>query len=108
MDEIENADNDIDDDNLFFIRSNKEKLDFNTFKKPLNVILAIYNGEISLKEAEFKQRDFKKIGDLYGYEPKNEKEKEDISRVLMQANELLEYRKKIIDALKMILFSLNI
>ena len=101
MDEIEDADNDIDDDNLFFIGSNKEKFNFNTFKKPLYVVLAIYNGEISLKDAEFKQSDLeKKIGDLYGYEPKNEKEKEDISQVLMQANDLLEYREKIIDAFK--------
>ena len=31
-----------------------EKFNFNIFKKPLNFISAIYNGEISLKEAEFK------------------------------------------------------
>ena len=65
MDEIEDADNDIDDDNLFFIGSNKEKFNFNTFKKPLYVVLAIYNGEISLKEAEFKQRDLEKKKEIY-------------------------------------------
>ena len=37
-----------------------EKFNFNTFNKLLNSISAIYNGEISLKEAEFKQRDFEK------------------------------------------------
>ena len=30
------------------------RFDFNTFNKPLNFISAIYNGEISLKDAEFK------------------------------------------------------
>ena len=40
--------------------SNKKQFNFNTFNKPLNFISAIYNGEISLKEAEFKQRDLEK------------------------------------------------
>ena len=39
--------------NFIFIGSNKEKFSFNIFRKPLNFISAIYNGEISLKEAEF-------------------------------------------------------
>ena len=43
MNEIE----DIDDGKLLFICSNKEKFNFNTFRKPLNFISAIYNGEIS-------------------------------------------------------------
>ena len=55
MDEIKDADDHIDDGKLLFIGSNKEKFNFNTFNKPLNLILAIYNGEILLKEAEFKQ-----------------------------------------------------
>ena len=49
IDEIEDADDDIDDDKPYFIGSNKKKFNFNTFTKPLNFILAIYNGEISLK-----------------------------------------------------------
>ena len=60
MDEIKEANDDIDVHKLVFISSNKEKLNFNTFKMPLNFISAIYNGEISLKEAEFKQRDLEK------------------------------------------------
>ena len=60
MDEIEDADDDIDGGQLLFIGSNKEKFNFNTFNKPLNFISAIYNGEISLKEAEFKQRNLEK------------------------------------------------
>ena len=60
MDEIEDANDDIDNCKPFFIGSNKEKFNFNTFNKPLNFISAIYNGEISLKEAEFKQRNLKK------------------------------------------------
>ena len=80
MDEINDADDDIDDGKLLFIGSNKEKFNFNTFNKPLNFISAIYNGEISLKEAEFKQRDLeKKIGELrFNNKPKDEEEKEKI------------------------------
>ena len=91
MDEIEDADDDID-----------KKFNFNTFNKPLNFILAIYNGEISLKEAEFKQRNLKeKIEEInFNYKPKNEKEKEEIRQVLTQANDLLVCRNKIINAFK--------
>ena len=98
MDEIEDADDDIDDGKLLFIGSNKNKK-FNTFRMPLNFISDIYNGKISLKEVEFFQRNLeKKIEDLqFSYKPKNEKEKEEINEVLMQANEmsfLSEYLKK--------------
>ena len=97
MDEIEDADGDIDDGKLLFIGDNKEKFNFNTFSMPLSFLSDIYNGKISLKEAEFNQRNLeKKIEELqFGYEPKNKKEKEEINGVLMQANNLLEYRKKI-------------
>ena len=60
MDEIEDADDDIDDGKLLFIGSNKEKFIFNTSNKPINFILAIYNGEISLQEAEFSQKELAK------------------------------------------------
>ena len=60
MDEIEEADDDIDNGKLLFIGSNKEKFNFNTFRKPLNFLLPIYNGEISLKEAEISQRKIEK------------------------------------------------
>ena len=42
------------------------------------------------------------------HEPKNVKEKEEINGVLMHANDMLEYRGKIIEAFKMVLFRLNI
>ena len=58
MHEIEDADDNIDDDKLLFTGSNKEKFNFNTFKKALNFISAIYNGKISLKETEFFQKIF--------------------------------------------------
>ena len=82
---------------FLLIGSNKKKFNFNTFNKPLNFILAIYNGKISLKEAEFKQRNLEeKIEGLqFNYKPKNEEVKEEINEVLMQANDLLEYRNKI-------------
>ena len=98
MDEIEDANDDINIHMLVFIGSNKEKFNFNTFRMALNFLSAIYNGEISLKEAEEKQE---KIEELkFNYLPKNEKEKEEINGVLMQANDLLEHRDKIIDAFK--------
>ena len=54
--------------NFFFIGSMKEK--FN-----LNFLLNIFNGKITLKKAEIKQRDLnKKIEELkFNYKPKNEK-----------------------------------
>ena len=102
MDEIEEVNNDIDIHKLLFIGSNKEKFNFNTFRMPLNFLSDIYNGKISFKKAEFKQRDLEiKIRDLqFGYKSKDEKEKEEKSQVLMQANDLFEYRERIIDAFK--------
>ena len=78
MSQIEDANDDIDDGKHLFICGNKEKLNFNTFRKPLNFTSAIYNGEISLKEAGFFQKNSeKKIEDLkFNYKPKNETEKE--------------------------------
>ena len=53
----------------------KKKFNFNTFSMPLSFLSDIYNGKISLKEAEFNQRNLeKKIEELqFGYEPKNKK-----------------------------------
>ena len=102
MDEIEDADKDIDICKLVFIGSNKEKFSFNIFRMPLNFLSAIYNGEITLKEAQIFQRNLeKKIEELkYNYKPKNVEEKEEINGVLMQANDILEYRDKIIEAFR--------
>ena len=62
----------------------------------------IYNGEISIKEPEFKKRDLEKeIENLqFYYIPKNKEEKEKIEEVLRHANESLECRDKIINAFK--------
>ena len=60
IDEIEDANDDIDDGKLLSIGSNKERFNFNIFNKPLNFIAAIYNSKISLKEAEFKQKNIEK------------------------------------------------
>ena len=110
MDEIGENDDDIDLNKLAFIGSNQEKFHFNTFRMSLNFLQGIYHEKISLKEAEFKQRDFeKKIDDLkFGYKLKDKKEKEEKLQVLLHANDLLESRNKIIKALKMIFFRLNI
>ena len=55
-DEIEDADDDIENNKLLFIGSNKEKFNFNTLRMPLNFLSAISNGEISLKEAAISQK----------------------------------------------------
>ena len=106
IDEIEEVNNDIDKHMLFFIGNNKEKFNFNTFRMPLNFLSDIYNGKISLKEAEFKQRDLEKI--IYelqfNYTPKNKREKEEVDGVLMQAKDLVKYRNKLLGHLKMVLF----
>ena len=97
---------------LFLLVVIRKKIIFNTFKIPLDFLSAIYNGEISLKEAEIQQRDLeKKTEELkFNYKPKTETEKEEINGVLMEANDLFQYRDKIIDSfnLKMVLFCLNI
>ena len=87
---------------LLFIGSNKEKCNFNTFRKQLNFLLAIYNGEISLKEAEIFQRKIEtKIEELkFDYRPKMEywcKKMTCWNRVI-----------KLLMHLKMVLFLLNI
>ena len=81
MDEIEDHDDDIDINKLAFVGSNKEKFNFNTFRMPLNILSDIYNGNISLKEAEFKQKDLEKeIENLqFYYIPKNKDKKEEKS-----------------------------
>ena len=102
MDEIEDANDNIEFNKLLFIGSNKEKFNFNIFRMPLIFLSAIYNGEISLKEAEISQRNLeKKIEELkYNYKPENVEEKEEINGVLMLANNMLEYRDKIIEAFR--------
>ena len=106
MDEIEEDDDDIDINKPAFIGSDREKFNFNNFDMPLNFLSNIYNGKISLKEAEFKQRDLEKI--IYelqfNYTPKNKREKEEVDGVLMQAKDLVKYRNKLLGHLKMVLF----
>ena len=111
MDEIEDANSDIDYNKLFYIDSNKEKFNFNIFSMPLNFLSDIFNGKITLKKAEINNRNLnKKIEELkYNYKPKNEKEKEEIDEVLMHVNDMLEYGEtKLLMHLKMVFFYLNI
>ena len=56
MDEIKDTDNDTDKYKLLFIGNNKEKFNFYTFRWPLNFLSDIYNGQISLKVVEIKQK----------------------------------------------------
>ena len=78
MDEIKDADNDIDKNRLVFIGSNRKKFNFNIFRITLNFPSSIYNGEITLKEAELSERTLeKKIEELkFGYRLENEEEKD--------------------------------
>ena len=100
MDKIEDAEDDIDIYKLGF--TDNKKFNFNTLRMPLNFLSAIYNGKVSLKEAEISQKNLeKKIGELkFNYKSESAEEKEEINRVLMQANDLFEYRDKVIDAFK--------
>ena len=77
MDEIEGANDDIDYNKLLFIRSSKEKFNFNIFSMPLNLLLDIFNGKITLTKTEINQRDLnEKIEELeYNYKPKTKKKK---------------------------------
>ena len=99
MDKIEDGNKNIDIKNFLLIDSNRKKLNFNTFRMPLNFLSDIYNGETSLKEAEFFQRILKRKMEELGvnYKPKNAKEEEEIDGVLMLGDEILEYRDKIVD-----------
>ena len=58
-----------------------KKINFNTFKMPLSFLSAIYNGEITLKEAEIRQKNLdKKIEELkFNYKSTNVKEEEEIN-----------------------------
>ena len=102
MDEIKDAENGIDIYKLVFLGSNRQKFNFNIFKKPLNLLSTIYNGDITLKKAEILQRDLdKNIEKLkFNYKPKNVEEKEEIDKVLMHANDMFEYRDEIIEAFR--------
>ena len=55
---------------------------------PVDFLSAIYNGEME-----------EEIEELKGYRPENA-EREEISGVLMQANDMLEYRKKMIETFR--------
>ena len=57
MDEIEDENDDIDYNKLCFVVSNRGKCSFNSFGALLNFLLDIFNGKITLKKAELKQRD---------------------------------------------------
>ena len=102
MDEIKDADNDIDKNRLVFIGSNRKKFNLNIFRITLNFLSSIYNGEITLKEAEISERTLeKKIEELkFGYRLENEEEKEEIDKVLMHANDMLKYKDKVIEAFR--------
>ena len=100
MDEIEDVNKDIDIYKLVFIGSNRGKLSFNIFRMPLNFLSSIYNGQVALDRI-YSKRFIDEINELkYNYKPKNVKEEEEINEVLMQANNMLEYRDKIIEAFR--------
>ena len=60
MDEIEEANNNIDIYKLVFIGSNQKKFNFNTFKMLLKFLSAIYIDEISFKEGDISERKIEK------------------------------------------------
>ena len=60
MDKIEDPDDDINVYTPVFVGSNKDKFNFDTFNMQLHFLSNIYNCKISLKEADFKQKDLEK------------------------------------------------
>ena len=102
MDEIEDVNKDINVKKLAFISSNREKFNFNKFRMPLNFLSSIYNDQNTLKEAQFLQKDLcDEINELkHKYKLKNVKEEEEIYGVLMQADDMLAYRDKIIESFR--------
>ena len=60
IDGIEDANNDIDYNKLFFIGIKKEKFNCNTFSTQLNFLVDILNGRITFKKAEINQRNLNK------------------------------------------------
>ena len=67
---------------------------------PFNFLSSIYNGEVALDRI-YSKRFIDEINELkYNYKPKNVKEEEEINEVLMHANNMLEYRDKIIEAFR--------
>ena len=69
------------DINLLLLEVIIKNFNFDTFKMPLSFLSAIYNGEITLKEAEIRQKDLdKKIEELkFNYKSTNVKEEEEIN-----------------------------
>ena len=53
--ELEDTEKDLNKKILNFVGSNREKFNVSTFKNPLDFLLNIYHGKITLKEAEFLQ-----------------------------------------------------
>ena len=101
IDEIEEANDDIDYNKLLFVGSNSEELKFNIFGTLLSFLLAIFNSKITLKRQNLRKEIQKKKQDLRGCRINaGEEEKEIIDGVLMQANGLFEYRDKVFDAFK--------
>ena len=80
MDEIEDANNDIDYNKPFCIGSNKEKFNFNIFSTPLNFLFDIFQGKTTLKKAEINQNNLKqkyrKLNITINQKMKKKKEKQ--------------------------------
>ena len=55
IDEIEEANDDIDYNKLLFVGSNSEELKFNTFGTLLSFLLAIFNSKITLKRQNLRK-----------------------------------------------------
>ena len=101
VDGIEDANKDIDIKNRFFIGSNWKKFNSNTFRMLQNFLSDICNGEIKRGRISSKKFREKEIEELrFNQKPKDAKEEEKLDRVSIQANNMLQYRDKIIEAFK--------
>ena len=88
--------------NFFLLIVKRKNLTLTFLVRPLNLLLDIFNGKITLTKGEINQRDLgEKIEELkYDCKPKNEKEKKEISEILVHANDTLDNGDKIIEAFR--------
>ena len=72
LDEFKGKKNSIDSKRLACVKSDGTIFNFNVFKSTLDFASDIYNGKITLEEAEKDQyKMFKQLKDLEKYDPKN-------------------------------------
>ena len=85
--------------NFTMVHSNRTLYDFNKFRDLNQFVFDIYNGVITIRDAEKEQTELaSEIRDLIDYGVRSQKKDEQKQEVLRNVRQLLEIRNKIIDA----------